>query len=125
MRLRVDYSNYPDGNTNTITQVIGSVATGLFSINKTIVSYLNPYNYMEDPLDIAEAKEMFTSKQQSANHYNSKYWPYTSNNPFDSYCGELGWNEEELRNNVADSFKNNMYSISRPRVLPYLINMGL
>ena len=76
---------------------------------------------MEDPLDIAEAKEIFT-----ANHYNSKYWPYTSNNPFDSYFkkGETYY-EEELRNNVADSFKNNMYSISRPRVLPYLINMGL
>ena len=33
----------------------------------------------------AEAQEAFMARQQSVNNYNTKWWPYTEVNPFDSY----------------------------------------
>ena len=75
---------------------------------------------MVDPVDQAEAKEIFMSRQQSGNHYNTKYWPYTSYNPFDSWTkqwrihlfGETSY-EEELRNMTASGYRDSMYSTGR------------
>lgn len=54
------------------------------AFNKSVFSVLNPFNYMENPVDTAQAKEAFMARQQSGTTCNYKYWPYTEVNPYDS-----------------------------------------
>ena len=79
-------------------------------------------NYMSNSIDSlgnAEAKEAFLTAQQSTNN-NSRYWPYTEINPYDSYfnkwriylLGETSY-EQELRERVAKSYLDKAYLIAR------------
>ena len=117
-----DFSNYPDhpnNNSNTIdsiTKLFSGATASFIAFNKSVFSYLNPVNYMSTPIDVGESREAFMARQQSANDYNSKYWPYTEVNPFHSYFHKwriylLGETliEQELREHTAKTFKDRAY----------------
>ena len=117
-----DFSNYPDHPNNnsstidSITKLFSGATASFIAFNKSVFSVLNPYNYMSTPIDSGESREAFMARQQSANDYNSKYWPYTEVNPFHSYFHKwriylLGETliEQELREHTAKTFKDRAY----------------
>ena len=83
-----DYSNYPYVDLNrkpttieSITKLFTAAGTSFVAFNKSVFSYLNPANYIPSPDEKAEQLETFLLNQQSGNHYNDKYWPFTEINP--------------------------------------------
>lgn len=59
--------------------------SGVTGIPKTIVTYLNPFSYFSTGQQATAQFNNFMETQYNYNHANLRYYPFTENNPFDSW----------------------------------------
>jgi hypothetical protein len=61
----------------------------IIAFNRYVISKLNPFNYITSAEDYKQQHKMFNMIQSRVEIANTKYYPYTSNNPYDPWYKKL------------------------------------
>lgn len=78
-------SSIPSSPNTPSTGILSTIGKKFYSINKSITDALNPFNYFGTKRDHEAALEALLHKQSTPKDLDLSLYPYTENNPLDSY----------------------------------------
>ena len=94
----------PDGSPNNSPITINDnrtnpIISSLIAIPNNFVGVVNPFNWFTSASDINTSRELFVSQQNSMQSANFAYYPFTDNNPYDSWFRrfKISWLGESVQ----------------------------